>query len=251
MDKNHKIYFASDLHLGLPDYKSSLVREKHFVKWLDMIKKDASEIYLVGDVFDFWYEYKKVVPRGFTRLLGKLSEITDSGIPIHYFTGNHDVWVYDYLPMETGVIVHRQPFVIERNNKRIYIAHGDGLGPGDKSFKLLKKIFTSGFLQWCFSRLHPNFSLWFGQNWSLSRRYSHGKVPEYYGDDKEWLVLYSKDRLTEQHYDYFIYGHRHLPLEIQITENSKFVNLGDWISNFTYAVFDGEELNLKRFPIKE
>ena len=251
MNNNHKIYFASDLHLGLPDFQESLKREKHFVNWLDTIKDDASEIFLVGDIFDFWYEYKNVVPRGFTRILGKISEITDSGIPIHYFTGNHDIWVSDYLPTETGVILHRQELIIERNNKSIFIAHGDGLGPGDHKFKLLKKIFTNKFLQWCFSRLHPNFALWFGHKWSLSRRYSHGKVPGYFGDDKEWMVLYSKEKLKKQHLDFFVYGHRHLPLEIQLNEKSKFINLGDWINNFTYAIFDGKELKLEKFPIED
>lgn len=217
------------------------------------MRKDAAEIYLVGDIFDFWYDYKKVAPRGFTRFLGTIADIVDSGIPVHFFTGNHDVWMFDYLPQELGIILHRKEFVIERNGKQIFIAHGDGLGPGDRKFKLLKKAFTSKFLQWCFSRLHPNFALWLAHTWSFSSRYSQGKIPEYFGEDKEWLVLYAKEKLQTEHFDYFVFGHRHIAVEVILkntnsNRDSKFINLGDWISNFTYAVFDGEDLNLKKFP---
>ena len=217
------------------------------MNWLNTVKQDASEIYLVGDVFDFWHEYKKVVPRGFTRFLGTVANIVDSGIPVHFFTGNHDVWMYDYLPKELGIILHREEIILERNGKRILVAHGDGLGPGDYKFKLLKKAFTNPFLQWCFARLHPNFALWLGHTWSFSSRYSQKKIPPYFGDNKEWLVLFAKEKLEKEHFDYFVFGHRHLALEIMLKENSKFVNLGDWISNFTYGVFDGEDLKLKKF----
>jgi len=247
LDITHKIYFASDVHLGLPNYAESLKREKLFVKWLDMIKEDATEIYLVGDIFDFWFEYKKVVPRGFTRFLGKIAEIVDSGIPVHFFTGNHDIWVFDYLPQETGVILHRDELVIERNKKKFLIAHGDGLGPFDMRFKILKKFFTSKFMQWCFARIHPNLAIWVAHKWSFGSRYSQGTTPGYFGDDKEWLVLYAKEKLINKHFDYFVFGHRHLALEIEIDEGSKFINLGDWINNFSYAVFDGNDLILKKF----
>ena len=235
------------MHLGLPDHAESLKREKLFVKWLDMIKADATELFLVGDIFDFWFEYKKVVPRGFTRVISKIAEIVESGIPVYFFTGNHDIWVFDYLPEETGVILERSSMIIERNNKKFFISHGDGLGPGDKKFKLLKRIFTSSFFQWCFARLHPNFGLWLAHKWSIGSRYSQGSTPKYFGDDKEWLVLYSKEILKKEHYDYFIFGHRHLMLDIKLKQNSKFINLGDWINNYSYAVFDGEELVLKKF----
>ncbi|MDP5075392.1 MAG: UDP-2,3-diacylglucosamine diphosphatase, partial [Flavobacteriales bacterium] len=159
----NKVYFASDFHLGAPNFEESLVREKKVVQWLEEVRKDASEIFLVGDVFDFWFEYKRAVPRGFTRLLGKISEITDSGIPVHWFIGNHDMWIFDYLPQECGITLHRAPIVREWNGKKYFIGHGDGLGPGDNGYKILKKFFASNFCQWLFARLHPNFGIWLAQ----------------------------------------------------------------------------------------
>ncbi|OFX21037.1 MAG: UDP-2,3-diacylglucosamine hydrolase [Bacteroidetes bacterium GWA2_31_9] len=248
MDSNKKIYFASDLHLGLPSFEESLKREKLFVKWLDEIKTNAKEIYLVGDIFDFWFEYKKVVPRGFTRFLGKIAEITDSGITVHYFTGNHDLWIFDYLPKEIGVIVHHEPYKFEAYSKKFYVAHGDGLGPYDKGFKRLKMIFTSRPLQWLFARLHPNGAIGFGQAWSHHNR-THEKSDTYQfkGEDKEWLILYAKDILKSEHYDYFIFGHRHIPMNIKLSDNSTFINLGDWVMNFTFAEFDGENIFLRKY----
>ncbi|HKL08544.1 MAG TPA: UDP-2,3-diacylglucosamine diphosphatase [Bacteroidales bacterium] len=246
MTKKNKIYFASDVHLGLPDYKESLVREKRFVQWLDRIKHDAREIVLLGDIFDFWFEYKRAIPRGFTRFLGKLCELTDSGIPVHFFTGNHDMWIFDYLPEETGVILHKEPIVKEYYGKKFYLAHGDGLGPGDNSYKLLKKIFASRFSQWLFARFHPNVGIWIANTWSTHSRYSRETKP-FEGEDKEWLILYSKKLLKSQDFDYMVYGHRHLPMDLKIKENTRYINLGDWITNFTYAVFDGEKMELKKF----
>jgi len=240
------IYFASDIHLGFPNFDESLKREKLFVHWLDSIKHTAREIYLLGDVFDFWYEYKRVVPRGFTRFLGKISEITDSGIPVHYFTGNHDIWVFDYLPKETGIILHREPLEIELLGKKFYLAHGDGLGTFDRGFQIMKAFFTNRFLQCMFSKLHPNFALWFGHAWSLRRRNSQRR-PKFLGDHKEWLMLYAKTVLEKQHFDYFIFGHRHLMLDYQITENSRFIYLGDWLWNFSYSVFDGTDFKLLQY----
>lgn len=248
MKTDKKIYFVSDVHLGCPDAVKSLEREKLFVKWLEEIKNDAEEIFMVGDIFDFWFEYKYVVPRGFTRLLGKISEITDSGIPVHFFTGNHDIWVHDYLPTETGVIIHREKLIREFNNKLFLIAHGDGLGPADKGFKRMKKVFTHSFSNWLFERFHPNFGISIGQFWSRkSREAEKSDTYVFMGEDKEWLILYAKKKLLEQHYDYFIFGHRHIAVNIKIGENSQFVNLGDWITHFTYAVFDGENLELKKY----
>ena len=241
MKQNKKIYFVSDAHLGFPSIEESIGREKLFVKWLDEIKNDAEEIYLLGDIFDFWFEYKKAVPRGFTRLLGKISEITDSGIPVHFFTGNHDIWIFDYLPKETGVIIHRKPITREFNGKRFFLAHGDGLGPHDKGYKIMKKIFTNSVAQWFFSLLHPNVGISIAQFFSHKSRYSNK------GDDKEWLVLFAKNKLNEQYYDYLIFGHRHIPVDIKLDEKSRFINLGDWISNFTYAVFDGKNFELKKY----
>jgi UDP-2,3-diacylglucosamine hydrolase len=243
-----KIYFASDFHLGVPDYESSLKREKRIVSWLEEAGKDASEIFLMGDVFDFWFEYSKVVPRGFVRILGKIAELTDSGIKVHYFTGNHDIWVFDYLPKETGVTVYREPIIREFGGKKFYLGHGDGLGPYDKGFKFLKKIYTSALPQWLFARIHPNLGLTFAHYWSKKSRISNGSKDEtFHGEDKEWLVLYSKDILRNQHIDYFIFGHRHLPLDIRIGDNSRYVNLGEWVNYETYAVFDGQNLELKSY----
>ncbi len=246
---NKKIYFASDVHLGHPSLEEGRWREQIFIKWLDEIKDKASEIFLVGDIFDFWYEYKKVVPKGFTRTLGKIAEITDAGIPVHFFTGNHDVWVFDYLPKEIGVKVYKEPLETNLMGKSFYIAHGDGLGPGDKKYKLLKKVFTSKFLQWCFSRLHPNFSLWLAHSWSNASRDSKGiKAESFNGENKELLYKHAEQILKQRHFDYFIFGHRHLMINKPVN-NSTFVYLGDWLYNFSYGVFDGNSFELHQ--IKE
>ncbi|MEA2106676.1 MAG: UDP-2,3-diacylglucosamine diphosphatase [Bacteroidota bacterium] len=248
MIKNKKIYFASDAHLGFPTYEKSLEREKLFVKWLDEIKSDAQEIYLLGDIFDFWFEYKKVIPRGFTRFLGKISEITDQGIAVYFFTGNHDIWITDYLPKETGVILHRKPVTKTINGKKFFLAHGDGLGPGDKGYKRLKKIFTNPILHWLFSRLHPNTAFKIAHKWSNSSREAKGLVAENFkGVDKENLVIYAKEKLKHEHFDYMIFGHRHIPIDVKFNDNCQFINLGDWLTHFTYAVFDGDKLELKKF----
>jgi len=242
------IYFASDFHLGAPNYEASLVREKRIVRWLDSIKHDASEVFLVGDIFDFWFEYKRAVPRGFTRLLGKLSELSDSGIKIHLFTGNHDMWIFDYLPSEIGAELSREPIQIERQGKKLFIGHGDGLGPGDGGYKLLKKVFNNKICQWLFARLHPNFGIWLADYSSKSSRAKTGDSDAVFlGEDKEWLVIYSKEVLEKEHYDYFIFGHRHLPLEIELSDSSTYINLGDWINYFTYGMLKNGELFLEKF----
>lgn len=247
-ENGKKIYFASDQHLGAPNYEESLVRERHFVQWLDEVKEDAAEIYIVGDLFDFWFEYKKAVPRGFVRVLGKLAEITDSGIPIHMFTGNHDMWIFDYLPQETGVILHRKPIEKEWNGKKFYIGHGDGLGPGDHGYKFIKKVFQNKFLQWSFARLHPNFGIGLADYFSKKSRAKTGDDDAIFlGEENEWLVIYCKEVLKKQHFDYFVFGHRHLPLDIELAPNSRYVNLGDWIQYFTFGEFDGKLLHLKEY----
>jgi len=237
-------YFASDLHLGIPSFSESLVREKLFVNWLDKAKQDANTVFLLGDIFDFWFEYKRVVPRGHTRLLGKISELTDQGIPVHFFTGNHDIWVFDYLPEETGVILHRDSYQWERNGRKFYLSHGDGLGAGDKSYKLLKSIFTNRTLQWLFARLHPNFAIWLAGNLSENSRLS-GVSAEFLGEEKELLIQYAYHLLEKENFDFFIFGHRHIPLDHQLKNGSRFIYLGDWISHFTYGVFDGQDFSLK------
>lgn len=241
---NKKIYFASDLHLGMHPRKKSLEREKLFVKWLDEKRKDAAAFFLLGDVFDYWWEYKKVVPRGFTRFLGKIAEITDLGIPVHVFTGNHDVWIFDYLPTEVGVVVHKKPYTTEINGKQFYIAHGDGLGPGDKGYKLLKWAFYNKVLQWIYARFHPNFSVSLAHMWSKKSRYAKGITEVFKGEEKELLYHYSKGILNREYYDYFIYGHRHLALDINITETSRYINVGDWVTLFSFAEFDGKDVKL-------
>ena len=231
MKPGKKIYFASDFHLGVPTYEKSLEREHKIVKWLDSIKADAEELYLLGDVFDFWFEYRTVVPRGYVRLLGKLAELSDSGIKIHYFIGNHDMWTFDYLEKELNVIIYRAP--IE-------------LGPGDHGYKFIKKVFASKVCQWLFARLHPNFGIGIANYFSKKSRIATGTTDEkFLGEEKEWLVIYSKEILAKKHFDYLIFGHRHLPLDIKIG-SSRYINLGDWIQYFTYGVFDGAEFELKK-----
>jgi len=243
-----KIYFASDFHLGAPNHEVSLEREKKIVRWLESIRHDAAEIFLVGDLFDFWFEYKRAVPRGYTRLLGKISEITDSGIPVHVFTGNHDMWIFDYLPNECGVTVHRAPIEREWSGKQFYIGHGDGLGPGDHGYKFIKKVFASKVCQWLFARLHPNFGIWLANSLSgYSRSTTGDKDRVFLGEEKEWLVIYSKEVLQKKHFDYFIFGHRHFALEIKLSERSTYINLGEWLTSSNYAVFDGATCELKEF----
>jgi UDP-2,3-diacylglucosamine hydrolase len=248
-----KIYFISDVHLGLYPPEQSARREKWLVSWLSEIRQDATELYLLGDIFDYWHEYKHVVPRGHTRFLGKLAELSDQGIHLHYFTGNHDIWIYDYLPSEIGLTLYRHPVIREMNGYRFFIGHGDGLGPGDYSYKLLKGIFTNKVLQWLYARVHPNASMAFGKRWSRSSRYAKGIVAEpYLGDEKEFQVVFAREMLKKEHFNYFVFGHRHIPFVIDLGNNSRVVNLGDWINNFSFAVWDGQELILKSFfPEKE
>jgi len=243
-----KIYFASDNHLGAPNTVESLPREKKFVRWLDQVKEDAAAIFLLGDLFDFWFEYNYVVPRGFTRTLGKLAELTDSGIPVYYFVGNHDLWMRGYFEEELNIPVFHKPQVFELNQKKFFIGHGDGLGPGDKGFKRMKKVFTSPVAQWFFRWLHPDLGVRMAQYFSVKNRLISGDEDvTFLGEEKEWLVQYAKRKLAQQHFDYFVFGHRHLPLEIDLSTTSKYVNLGDWISYYTYGVFDGVSLSLEYF----
>lgn len=242
-----KIYFASDFHLGVPTREKSLEREKLIVQWMEEIKKDAAELYLMGDLFDFWFEYRRAIPKGFTRLMGKIAEFCDAGIPVYLFTGNHDMWMFDYLQDELGVTIYRKPVVKEFYGKKFFLAHGDGLGPGDKSYKLLKKVFANRFLQWMFERIHPNTGIGIANFWSKRSRASQGDEETWKGDNQEYLVQFVKQTLKkEEHYDYFIFGHRHLPVQMQIG-NSWYINLGEWVNFSTYAVFDGEKVELKHY----
>lgn len=241
-----KIYFISDVHLGAPALNNNAERERLFVQWLDEVRKDAAALFLMGDIFDYWFEYKRVVPRGFTRSLGKIAELADSGIPVHFFTGNHDIWVFDYLPAELGIQVHHQEIRAILGNKRFFLAHGDGLDPFDKGYNLLKKIFTNSFLQWCFSHVHPNLGIALAHGWSKKSRIAKaGGVP--FKNDREGLFIFAESVLKEEKIDYFVFGHRHLLLDLPIGENSRYINLGDWISHFSYGVFDGEKFELRTY----
>ena len=249
---NKKIYFLSDFHLGAPDAASSLQREKQVVRFLDEIKNDAAEIFLVGDLFDFWYEYRKVVPKGFTRLLGKLAELSDAGILMHFFVGNHDMWMKDYFLKELNIPIYFEPKEFERNGKKFLIGHGDGLGPGDKGYKFLKKIFRNTFCQWLFGILPPYFGMGLADYFSRRSRAQTGASEEIFlGDDKEWLIIYSKEILKEKKVDFFVFGHRHLAIDYRLSESSRYINLGDWIHYYTYAVFAGNNLQLRSFLNKD
>jgi UDP-2,3-diacylglucosamine hydrolase len=243
-----KIYFASDQHFGAPTPEMSVPREQRFVAWLDTIKHDAHTLFLVGDLFDFWFEYKTVVPKGFIRVLGKLAELRDSGIEIYFFTGNHDLWMEDYFEKELNIPVYHKPKTFTFNNKEFFIGHGDGLGPGDKGYKRMKKVFTNPVSKWFFRWLHPDLGVKLAQYLSVKNKLISGDADvKFLGEENEWLVLYSKRKLETQHYDYFIFGHRHLPMVIKVGENSEYINLGDWITYFTYGVFDGEKFELKEY----
>jgi len=248
LPKGKKVYFASDFHLGIPDHATSLEREKRICHWLDEIKADAAQLYLVGDLFDTWFEYKNVVPRGYTRFLGKIAELSDSGIPIEAFTGNHDLWMLDYFEKEFNIPVHHQPIRREINGKKFFIAHGDGLGPGDNGYKLLKKVLRSGVSQWLYRRVHPDTGVglagWFSR---LGPKHADAPVKEFLGPEKEMLVQYCLETLKHEHIDYFIFGHRHIAIEYPLPGNSQYVNLGDWIRYDSYAVFDGVGLKLKYY----
>lgn len=243
-----KIYFSSDNHLGAPTASESLPRERIFVSWLDTVKEDAAAIFLLGDLFDFWFEYKQVVPKGFVRVLGKLAEIRDSGIPIYFFVGNHDLWMNDYFEKELNITVYHQPREFTIGNKLFLIGHGDGLGPNDKGFKRMKKVFTNPFFKWLFKWMHPDIGVAVAKHLSVKNKLISGEEDkEFLGEENEWLAQYAKRKLETQHYDYFIFGHRHFPMEIKVGENSTYFNLGDWITHFTYGVFDGERFELKEF----
>lgn len=245
LEQGKKVYFASDNHLGAPTHAESLPREKRFVAWLDQIKEDAAAIFLMGDLFDFWFEYKKVVPKGFVRTLGKLAELTDAGIPIYYFVGNHDLWMNGYFEEELNIPVFHKPQQFKIENTSFFVGHGDGLGPGDTGFKMMKKVFVNPVCKWFFRWLHPDLGVRLAQHLSVNNKVISGDADaNFLGEDKEWLIQYAKRKLKNQHYDYFVFGHRHLPMKIDLNGRSTYINLGDWIKYYTYASFDGSQLQL-------
>jgi UDP-2,3-diacylglucosamine hydrolase len=249
---NKKIYFLSDFHLGAPDFKSSLEREKTIVEFLDIIKRDAAEVFIVGDIFDFWYEYRKVVPKGHVRLLGKMAELTDLGIKLHFFVGNHDMWMKDYFENELNVPVYFGPKDFEWNGKTFHIAHGDGLGPGDHKYKFIKKVFRNPVSRWLFGIFPPYMGMGLANYLSRRSRTQTGASEEVFlGEEKEWLIIYSKGLQQKKNYDFFVFGHRHLPIDFRLSNGSRYINLGDWIRYCTYAVFDGDKLELRSYTGKD
>lgn len=243
-----KVYFASDNHLGAPTRNDSSPREKKFLEWLCEIQNDAAAIFLMGDLFDFWFEYKTVVPKGFVRTLGKLAELADSGIPIYYFVGNHDLWMFGYFEDELGIPVFHSPQDVQINDTLFFIGHGDGLGPGDKGYKRMKKVFTNPFFQWLFRWLHPDLGVRLAQYLSVKNKLISGDDDvTFLGEENEWLAAYSKRKLEEKYRDYFVFGHRHMPLNIDLSKGSKYLNLGDWIHYYTYLEFDGKSIELKDY----
>jgi len=228
--------------------EKSFPREQKFVAWLDTVKKDAAAIFLLGDLFDFWFEYKTVVPKGFTRTLGKLAEITDAGIPVYYFVGNHDLWMNGYFEEELNIPVFHKPQQFTLSNTSFFIGHGDGLGPGDKGYKRMKKVFTNPVAKWFYKWLHPDLGVKLAQYLSVKNKLISGDGDiKFLGEEKEWLVQYCQRKLEQSHHDYFVFGHRHLPMEIDLNNKSKYVNLGDWVSYYTYGEYDGKNLCLKKF----
>jgi UDP-2,3-diacylglucosamine hydrolase len=241
-----KVYFLSDFHLGVPDHASSLEREKRIVAFLEQSRKDAAMIFVVGDLFDFWFEYRTVVPKGYVRILGKLAELTDSGIPIHFFVGNHDMWMSGYFEKELNIPVFFENQTYVFNDKTFLIGHGDGLGPGDHGYKFIKKIFRNPICKLLFGLLPPYFGISLANYLSKGSRTITGSSDEQFlGEEKEWLVVYCKEQLQQLHFDYFIFGHRHLPIDLKLNEKTRYINLGDWIRYNSYGEFDGSELHLK------
>ena len=251
LPEGKKIYFASDFHLGIPDRATSLARERRLCNWMDEIKKDAAQLYLVGDLFDTWCEYKNVVPKGFTRFMGKLAELRDAGLSIDAFTGNHDLWMRGYFEEELDIPVHHEPIERTVNGKKFFIAHGDGLGPGDSGYKVLKKVLRSPVSQWLYRRIHPDTGVgmagWFSR---LGPKHGAEEKP-FLGPEKEWLVQFCLEKLNQEHFDYFIFGHRHIAIEYPLPQSSLYINLGDWIQYDSYAMFDGKDLKLQYYKTKE
>ena len=247
LQKGKQVYFASDFHLGAPNREESLAREKKIVRWLDSIAADAQALFLMGDLFDFWFEYKHAVPKGGVRLQGKLADLSDAGLPITIFSGNHDMWMKDYFPQEFGIPVFHQPREIKINDKSMLIGHGDGLGPGDQRFKVLKRVFRNPLSIWLFGKLHPDLGIGIANAWSKTSRANHMDKDRIFMGEDEWLLAYCKEVENRQHHDYYIFGHRHLPLDLAVNSKSRYINLGEWLSHFTYGVFNGDEFMLKEF----
>lgn len=245
--ENKRVYFASDFHLGSPSPEISLAREQKIVRWLNTIKTDAYSIYILGDVFDFWFEYKYTVPKGFVRLLGCFAELRDAGITIEFFTGNHDMWMFDYFPREFGINVHRKPVSVSFNGVKFLLGHGDGLGPGDHTYKFIKKFFENKASQWLFQWIHPNLGIPLANFLSKNSRDKNLKKDEEFLGDREWLLQYCRTVEQKEHHDIYIFGHRHYPIDLNLNDNSRYINLGDWMNHCTYAVLANKQVRLEKF----
>lgn len=241
------VYFASDFHLGVPDLPSSRAREQKIVRWLDHVAPSAAAIFLVGDLFDFWFEYRYTIPKGFVRLLGKLAELSDAGLPILFFTGNHDMWMFDYFTQELGIPILRHPVSQLIGGREFHIGHGDGLGPKDHTYKLLKRVFASPVSQWLFARLHPNLGIGIANRWSRHSRIQNAEADARYFGEDEWLLVYCRELEQRFHHDYYVFGHRHLPLNVPVAPGSRYLNLGEWVNYCSYGVYDGTDLALQHF----
>ena len=241
------IYFLSDLHLGARTIADPRAHEKRVVRWLDSIKSEASAIYLMGDILDFWFEYKTVIPRGYTRFLGKLAELSDMGIDMHWFTGNHDIWIFDYIPDELGVTVHHGPEIVTLGGKTFFLAHGDGMDNPPPVFRIIRAVFYNKLCQRLFSGIHPRWSVSFAHRWSSQSRKKGERYASYQGEQEEYLAVFARKFLQEHSIDYFIFGHRHIMLDLKLTPESRIIILGDWIHHFSFAVFDGKEIWLDRY----
>lgn len=265
MEKN-LYYFVSDVHLGL-DYNHPREREKQFSSFLLGLPPNTKALFLLGDIFDFWYEYKNVIPRNFTRTLGAMAQLVDRGIEVYFFNGNHDVWTYGYFEGELGIKMREQPFVIELEGKRFCLGHGDGLGKGDFGYKMLKGMFTNRFLQLLFSGIHPRWAFLLGHGWSKHNRLARGCEAERKGGAKqihnyqfrgedERIVKFANEFQTHfqqqtmcesaaEQIDYFIFGHFHTPTRMPLKAGGEICILGEWIHSCVYLVFDGETLTFK------
>ncbi|MEM7549963.1 MAG: UDP-2,3-diacylglucosamine diphosphatase [Bacteroidota bacterium] len=251
LEEGKKLYFASDFHLGAPDQEASQERERRIIRWIDFTKRDAAAFFFVGDIFDFWYEYSKVIPKGFVRFIGKIAELHDQGIPVYFFGGNHDMWMYSYFQKEIGIEVILDPVSFECNGKYFHISHGDGLGPGDYFYKFLKKIFRGSVTRFFFHLLHPDLGIGLAHAWSKSSRSHNSSKSTNEADsvvpDKEILLSYSKSIQEKTPHDYYIFGHRHIPMSLQVSDKSYYYNLGEWIKYFTYGVYEKEDFHLMKF----
>ena len=246
-----KIYFASDAHLGARFLKDPLATERRLTRWLDSVKREAAAIWFLGDMFDYWYEYKYVVPKGHTRFLGKLAELSDMGVEIHFFIGNHDIWLFDYLPREIGAVIHRDTLTVDLLGKRFFLGHGDEVDYRSRAFRLMRRVFRNRFCQWLYAGIHPRWTFGFALGWSLSSRRSgleKQEEREYQGEAGEYLVAFAKEYLkTHPDINFFIFGHRHIMLDLMLSRTARILIAGDWMRYCSYIVWDGENLFLEQF----